>query len=178
VIAFLRFVGLMNGAIWLGGAFFFTFGAAPGFFSPGMRHLLGDTNFPYFSGAIAQLMLARYFTFHVTCAIIALVHLLGEWLYFGRPSRKISFSLLAILLALILAGGAVVGPKVAALHRTRYATNVSAAERQAATASFWKWHAVSQVINLVLIGGLAIYLWRVANPSDRPRFIHSVKFHG
>jgi hypothetical protein len=35
---------------------------------------------------------------------------------------------------------------------------------------------VSQVVNLLLVGGLAAYLWRAGNPSDPTRFVSALKF--
>jgi hypothetical protein len=168
----------MNAAVWLGAAVFFTAGAGPAFFSTDMETVLGTANYPYYSGAIAEILLARYFHFLAVCAVIAWVHLLAEWLYLGRPARKFSFSLLAVLLALVLAGGTWLQPRLRKLHQTRYALNTQPSERESAAGSFRAWHAVAQLLNLVMVGGLAVYVWRAANPSDAPRFISSVKFRG
>jgi hypothetical protein len=35
---------------------------------------------------------------------------------------------------------------------------------------------VSLVVNFFIVGGLAVYLWRAANPSDTTRFVSAVKF--
>jgi hypothetical protein len=178
VIAFLRFVGLLNAAIWLGAAVFFTFGARPACVSPEMETLLGAKNFPFFSGAFEQLVMARYFFVLSLSGVIALLHLLAEWLYMGRPARKFSLALLAGLLTMVLIGGVWVEPRLKKLHATRYAANTQSDQRDAAAKSFRVWQACSQVINLVMIAGLVVYVWRVANPSDAPRFISSVKFRG
>src|ERR1039457_449261 len=71
VIGFLRFVGILNAAVWFGGAVFFTFWSGRAPFSPEMKALLGPQNYPYFSGAIAQILIARYFNLQFTCSIIA-----------------------------------------------------------------------------------------------------------
>ena len=104
MIGFLRFVGVLNAAVWFGSAIFFTFGAGLAPFSPEMRKLLGDNNFPYFSGAIAQVFIARYFHFHLACAAVAVVHLLAEWLYLGKSLRRFQTALLAGLCAAVLLG--------------------------------------------------------------------------
>jgi hypothetical protein len=178
VIGFLRLIGIMNAAVWLGGAVFFTTGASPALFSPAMEKLLGASNFPYFAVAIEQVVLTRYFHFLTACAVIALLHLMAEWLYLGRPSRKFSFSLLAALFVFALFCGNWLQPRLKELHAASYASNVQPAFRETAAKSFRTWHAISGGINILMIGGLVVYMWRVANPSDTPRFISSVKFRG
>ena len=144
-----------------------------------MATVLGQSpeNFRNYAGQIAQVVLGRYYHFHVACAVIAWLHLLAEWLYLGRPSRKFAFGLLGALFVLTLVGGNGLQPKLKALHHTRYYSNQQA-EKDAATQSFRLWHGISQVLNVLMIGGLVFYLWRTANPSDTPRFISSVKFRG
>jgi hypothetical protein len=177
VIGFLRFLGLMNAAVWLGGSVFLTLVARPTLYSEEMASVLKTPSFPYFSEAMAQVFLSRYFHFHIVCALLALLHLLAEWLYMGRPARKFSLALLIGLFALALFGGNVVQPRLSELHKVR-SFDAQPARRDLAAHSFAVWRFVSQSINLVLIGGLVVYVWRVANPSDTPRFISSVKFRG
>lgn len=178
MIAFLRFIGLMNAALWLGAVVFYVLGAGPACLSPGMEQLLGAKNFPYFSGAFADILTRRYFIFMGFVGGIALLHLLAEWLYMGRPTRKISLLLLAGLLALVVAGGVWIGPRLQILHVRRHAPNVLPLEREAASQSHRLWQAGLLTLNVALMGGLVVYVWRVANPSDAPRFISSVKFRG
>lgn len=168
----------MNAAIWLGAAVFFTVAAGPAAGSPEMEQLLGAKNFPFFSGAFAQILLAHYFIFLGVTAFIALLHLLAEWLYMGRPTRKISMMLLAGLLGLVLIGSVWMEPQLTKLHARRFASNATMTERDAAVRSFRFWHLGFRVVNVVMIGGLVVYVWRIANPSDAPRFISSVKFRG
>jgi hypothetical protein len=176
VIGLLRFVGILNAAVWFGAAVFFTFGSGRVPFSPEMKALLGSNNYPYFSGAIAQILIARYFHLQFICSIIALGHLLAEWLYLGRFPRTLRLGLLLGLCAAVLLGGCWFQPKLRALHAVKYATNQRPETREAASRSFRAWHAVSMGVNLLLLTGLAVYLWRVANPSDETRFVSSVKF--
>jgi Domain of unknown function (DUF4149) len=178
VIGFLRFIGIINAAIWLGGTVFFALFAEPAFFSPDMHALLEAKNFPYFSGAIAQIVAERYYHFHLICAVIAFLQLLAEWLYLGRPGRKVSFSLLAGLLVLGLFGDHWLQPKLKTLHRTRFLVSAQPAEREAAARSFGAWQMVDHLLELCVIGGLIVYVWRAANPSDTLRFVSSVKFRG
>jgi Domain of unknown function (DUF4149) len=177
VIGFLRFVGLMNAAVWLGAAVSFTFATGPAVFSGDMKALFGPAN-QQFPGAIAQILLKSYYHLHLTCCIIAFLHLLAEWLYLGRPARKVSLALLTVLFALTLAGGYWLQPKLRSLHATRYAASSQPAEREAAAKSFGKLHGLAMTMNLFMIFGLAFYTWRVANPSDSLRFLNPANLRG
>jgi hypothetical protein len=178
VIGFLRFVGILNAAVWFGGAVFFTFGTGLAPFSQEMKTLLGPNNYPYFSGAIAQILIARYFRFQLVCGIIAVLHLLAEWLYLGKYPRKLQLGLVIGLCAAALFGGFGLQPRLKALHATKYGTSARPEIREAASRSFRAWHSASQVVNLLVVTGLAVYLWRAANPSDPTRFVSAFKFTG
>ena len=181
VIGFLRFVGIMNAAIWFGAAVFFTFGVGPAAFSPEMENLLKvkpPLPFRYFAGGIAQILIARYFRVQLVCGIIALFHLLAERLYSGKSPHKFAVGLLALLLSITLVGNLWIQPRLKQLHTIRYAVTSTPETREAATQSFRAWHSVSQAINLLMLGGLAFYLWRVANPPDSTRFLITPKFRG
>jgi hypothetical protein len=169
-------VGILNGAVWFGGAVFFTFGAGLAPFSQEMKTLLGPTNYPYYSGAIAQILIARYFRFQLICGFVAALHLLADWLYLGKFPRKLQVGLLIGLCSAALFGGYELQPKLKALHAAKYGVSTRPEMREAANRSFKVWHGVSQVVNLVLVGGLAVYLWRAANPSDPTRFVSAMKF--
>ncbi len=169
---------MLNAAVWLGAAIFHTLVAGPAVFSQDMQNLLGATGFPYYSVAISQILMARYFHLQVVCAVIALLHLAAEWLYLGRPAPKFWLGLLVGLFALSLAGSFWLGPRLDRLHRTQYVASLKPEDRAAAAKSFRVWHGVFEGINVLIIGGLAVYLWRVANPTDLPRFVSAVKFRG
>jgi len=176
VIGLLRFVGILNAAVWFGGAVFFTFSAGLVPFSQDMKQLLGPGNYPYYSGAIAELFVARYFRLQLVCGVIAVLHLLAEWLYLGKFPRRVQAGLLLGLCLAALVGGYWLQPKLKGLHAVKYAVNTRPELRAAADHSFRAWHGVSQVVNLLLVGGLAAYLWRAANPSDSTRFVSAAKF--
>ena len=171
----------MNAAVWFGAAVFFTFGAGPAAFSPDMENVLklkAGLPFRYFAGGIAQVLIASYFRLQLVCGIIALFHLLAERLYSGKSPQKFGVGLLVALLSVTLFGAYWLQPKLKQLHTIRYAVNSTPETREAATQSFRAWHSVSQAINLLMLAGLAFYLWRVANPPDSTRFLITPKFRG
>lgn len=165
----------MNAAVWLGAAMFFTFGAGPAFFSPEMQALL-DKNYPYYSGGVAQIVIARYFHWQLACSLIALVHLVAEWLYLGRTPPKFTAALLGVILCLGLAGGFFLQPKLKSLHQIKYSPAATPAQRSEAASSFRGWHGASQAMNLFVLLGITIYCWRTANPSDPTRILPAAKF--
>jgi hypothetical protein len=168
VIGFLRCLGVLNVAIWFGSAFFFTFAAGPAVFSQDMKQVLGQ-GFPYYSGAIAQVLISRYFTLQQICAVIALIHIFAEQLYFGRTPRKRWLGLLLTMLALSLVGGFWLQPRLRELHTLRHAQNTKPEIREQATQTFRLWHGISQVVNLCVLGGLGFYVCRVAVPPNSTR---------
>ena len=146
----------MNAAIWFGAAVFTFLGACPALTtSPGVEQLLGSKFFPYYSVALAQLILSRFFVFYMICSAVALVHLLAEWLYFGKyPSRL----WLLLLFSLCLAGlfqSFWLQPRLAEWHRA------------GAVRPYMTWRSVSNAVNVALLCGLGLYLWRVGSPPPR-----------
>lgn len=174
----IRFLGILNAAIWLGGSVFFSLAAAAVPFSSEMQILLGPANYPYFSGVIAQIGIARFFTFQIVCCVIALAQLAAEWLYQQRAGRKFLLSLLVAILGLTLLGAYGLQPKMKQLHRAKYAVNYSPAQRAAAAQSFKAWHATSQVLNLFVLGGLVSYLFQMSRPTAAPRFVRPPQLRG
>jgi hypothetical protein len=174
----LRFFGFLNAAIWFGGSIFFTFVAGTMPFSGEMRRLLGPDYFPYFSGAIAQIGVARFFTFQLVCCVLALAHLAAEWLYQPRRGRRLLLNLLLVIFAFTLLGNYWLLPKMRRLHAIKYATNYPVAQRQAAERSFKLWHAASQVVNVFVLGGLVVYVLRMSQPPEAARFVRQPQFRG
>ena len=179
MIGFLRIAGLLTAAVWFGSAVFFTFVVAPAVFSTDMQQLLGERYYPYFSGAIAQIVIARFFGLQLFCGVVALLLVLMEWLYFGRPPRsKTSFVLVGGLLALVLLGGFWMQPKIKALHAIKYSTTATAESREVAAKSLRVWHGVAMTVNLGLLAGLAVHLARTARSPAVTRFVTSSKLQG
>jgi hypothetical protein len=178
VIGFLRFLGILNAGVWLGAAIFVTVGAAPAIFSQEMKDLLGAKYYPSFSGSIAQIVIARYFRLQVICCFLALVHVLAEWLYCGKTPRKLRLSLLIGLVSVSLVGDYGFQPKIKELHHVKYSPAATPAQREAAAQSLRAWHGLSQSVNLLMLVGLTVYLWRLTNPPDEPRFLNAAKIRG
>lgn len=166
----------MNAAVWFGAAVFFTLSASPAMFSPEMRGLLGTRNFPYFSGAINQVLMAGYFKLNLVCGLIALAHLGMEWLYLSKLPGRLRAWLVMLLLLAALAQGYWLGGKLERLNTQAHAVNLTAAQRQQATSSLGTWRAVHRGFNFLVVIGLGFNLWRVGNPPDPTRFVSTTKF--
>jgi hypothetical protein len=178
VILFLRLVGIFNAAIWFGAVIYFNFCGAPAVFSDDMKVVLGDKNYPFFSGAIAQVLISRFFVLNLLCNCIALIHLAADWLYFGKSRQGIWLGLLLSILCFNLFGEFLLQPKLKHLHAIRYDVRTRPADADAAKASFRSWHAASRIADLVILVGLGAYLWHTTNPADPTRFVSTSKFRG
>ncbi len=164
----LRFVGLLNLAVWLGGAVFFTVAVGPAFFSGEMLSFLPR---PY-AGRAAEVIVERYLGLQCWCAGVALLHLLAEYLHSGRPVARLTLGLLTGLLALGLLGGNWLVPKMHALERVRYSPRTTPVEKAQAAATFGVLHGTSQAVNLLQLAGLLYLFWDLARPGSALRFAH------
>jgi hypothetical protein len=173
VVGLLRFVGLLNAAVWFGVALLLMVGVEPPLASLEMQNLLGPKNYPYFSVAISQIVAARFFNLYLVCSTIALLHLLGEWLYFGKHPPKFWMTLVVGLSLLGLFQSYWLQPRLRESHRVQY---TQAARSEGAGRAFRAWHAVAGGIDFLVIAALAGYLWRVANPADEMHFVGTPKF--
>lgn len=133
--------------------------------------------YPYYSGAIAQIVIARFFKLEIICGIVAILHLLAEQFYFGRAPQKRWLSLLVGLLVLSLLGTFWLQPKLKQLHTTKYAVNAPSQNREAAAASFRTWHGISQIVNLLMLVGMGFYVVRVGAARETTHFIGAGKLH-
>jgi hypothetical protein len=180
VTAILRFVGILNAAVWLGAALFFTLAAAPAIFSPELKRIFGQAHV----GLVAQTVLADYFVLQYWCGGIALAHLLAEWVYLGKPLQRLTTWLVVGLVGLGLLGGLGLQPPLRHWHQVKYSTELfrreihPAEERARAARLFGLWHGVSQAMNLVVLAGLGVYLWQVSMTRDGTRFTPTAKFRG
>lgn len=156
---FLRFIGILNAAIWCGSAIFLVVGL-PAVFSAELKQLLT----PAGVGFAAEAIVARFFLVQYWCGVIALAHLAGEWLYLGR-TRSLDVGLVVAMLAIALAGGLWLQPKMQRLHKVHY-FGQTAEQRELAGKTFGAWHGASESANLLVIAGLIAYLWRVSRPEE------------
>jgi hypothetical protein len=172
VTAFLRFVGLLNAAVWCGSAIFLVLGL-PAVFSPELKRLLT----PAGVGFAAESIVARFFILQYWCGGIALAHLVAEWFYCGRPLWRLNLAVLVVILSLGLAGGLWAQPKMRALHITRYYARTTEQQAQAGR-TFAAWHTASEAVNLLVIAGLVWYLWQVSREQEPPRRLSFSRIRG
>lgn len=173
VIGFLRFLGILIAAVWFGAALFLILGAEPAVFSDDARVLLQKSHF-YLSTLLAQTLRTRFFYWCLACGAAAFGHLFIEWLYLGRAVSRISIWLLTGLLVMVLTSGGLVQPRLKHYHSLRV-LGATPAERQKAESSFAAWLRISYGMDFLVLGGLAVYLWRMANPPDTLRFLGPAK---
>ena len=163
----LRFIGVINAAVWLGSAVFVTVGL-PVVFSKEVGLYVQKP----LVGIVAENILARYTTVQYCCAGIALFHLFAEHFLLGRPLVRKTFWLLSALLAVALFNGLWLQPKMRDLHKTKYWGTLEAS-RAEADKNFRRLHGVSQPANLLVVAALVIYVWNVSrspNGNGEPRF--------
>jgi uncharacterized membrane protein len=172
VTALLRFIGLLNAAVWCGSAIFLVF-ALPALFSPELKRLLTDAGV----GFAAEAIIARFFIVQYWCGAIALLHLLAEYFYFGKQAWRLNLAVVTVVLILGLLGGWWVQPKMRSLHIAKY-YGKTLEQRTRADKSFKAWHAASEGANLLVIGGLIWYLWRVSTQEETARFVSFSKMRG
>jgi Domain of unknown function (DUF4149) len=180
VILVIRFIGVLNAAIWLGASVFFLYAAGGTFFSPDVK-LMGLH--PFWPGVFAQRLIEKLFLLHISCSLIALVHMLAEWVYLGRILHRLVLGLLGGLFLTGLVSELVMLPKMKELHHRYYSMNadykavrIPDAERIEAKESFNRWHGAAMGGNLVVLCVLVFYFWRVTYPPDNLRFVGATKF--
>ena len=175
MLGFLRFVGLINAAVWFGAALFITLGVEPAATSSEMRDLLSQRNFPYFSIAVSQLIIGRFLQVYLVCTLVALLHLAVEWLYLGKYPHRLWLGFL-VCLGLIGVGQTYwIFPKLRSWHYLRFTPQ---GRNQAIDRSYRYGQAFFEGLNVLAIGGLGFYLWRLAHPPDVARFVTTSKFRG
>lgn len=167
----------MNAAIWLGTAIFYTFGVEPACFSADMRAALGVQGESFFNGSIANVMASHYYHVTLACGVVALLHVLAHWLYLGRPTRKFSLGLVIGMFLLTLLSSNAIQPAMTRLNRKHF-TATGPAQRESAAKSFRILHVTSRFIDILIIGGLVFYVWRVGSSSDTLRFVRPVQYRG
>ncbi len=165
MLAVLRFIGIINAAIWLGAGVFFSFGIAPAVFSPEMKRIFPE----YYVGVIGQQLIGPYFTLHILCGCIALAHFSAELFLLQRAFQKWLLVMILVALGVGVMGGFVLQPKMRALFQTKH-RGATEAERTRAKKQFGLLHGVSSSSNLITLFVLIAYAWRVSNPPESARF--------
>jgi hypothetical protein len=82
-----------------------------------------------------------------------------------------------LLLALALAGGLWAQPKMRSLRQEKYFAPTAARQAQAGR-EFALWHGASEGVNVLVIAGLIVYLWRMSASTELPRFSNFNKIRG
>jgi hypothetical protein len=167
---------MVNAAVWLGAAVFCSTALLVAMNSSEMLALLGAPYFQQVSGAVTQIVFTRLYYLQTFCACVAGVHLVAERMYLSRTLRRFWVGLLAFLFLVSLAGSLWLAPKLARLQRLQYASGQTPAQQAQARNRFQVWDGVFQAVNVLMIGGIAVYFWRVTHTQDEPRFVRSV-FH-
>ena len=146
--------------------------------SDAMKTLLGEKSFPYFSVAIAQIIGTRFYTLFLLCALLAMLHVGAEWLYFGKYPKRVWLLLIFGLFLGGLAQNYGFQPALKERLMVRHRAGTPPEQRELARRSFRAWNVVAAGVNLLLLSGLGVYLWHVANPPDEMRFLGATKFPG
>ena len=172
VISFLRFVGVMNAAVWLGGSAFHLFAAAPFFGSEAVRWLLGDLH----ASGTGLMLWQRFYLLQYLCMGIAWLHLLAEWVYLGRGVSRFNGWVLSAILCIAVTSHAEMSLAVEKAHWNRRNARVTAEERDRAARVYPLWSGVWTATNAVL--GLAVlaFSWRTLTASHGPRFMTQTRF--
>jgi len=175
VIGLLRFLGILNAAVWFGATVFLALVAHPAFSSLELQNLLGPKNFSFFSTAALHILLARAAFLQLVCGMVAVLHLTAEWLYLGKVPHRHRRSALLVLIFLSVVNGFWLLPRLRDLNQVRHASSVSVVQRQEAEQSFRTVNRVWSGIDFFLLAGLGVYLWAVS-ASDSTRLGNSLKF--
>ncbi len=178
MIVVLRFIGVMNAAVWFGAAIFFVFGISPAFSTPAIKQLLQGDIYP---AAVSILASERFYSFHYWCGSIAIIHQLAEWVYLSRPLQRVTMGVLIGTFILALFGGLWVQPKLLKNHQTAYFRSpspISPEDRRNAEKTYFTWRKTSDIITYLMVAGLAVFSWRVfySGNTTTTRFAPTNKF--
>lgn len=168
----IRFIGIVNAAVWLGSAVCFTIVVGPAFFSTEMLEVFPR---PYAARAV-EVVISRLYSFQMLCAFVALLHLAVEYFQQPRPASRFHVGLLTLLLGLNLAGAFWLLPTMHHLQAVKYSPQAAVEDKAAAERRFAFWHGTSQVVNLGVLAALGFHLWRLTRPPEKPRFSNFSRF--
>jgi 4-amino-4-deoxy-L-arabinose transferase-like glycosyltransferase len=127
-------------ACWLGGASLFTFVLTPAIFRSFNRDV---------AGGIVGVLFPGYFQWGLACGAVALATV---FLAATGRRRLISAAVITVMLVLTAIQAFVIEPKAAALKKEIHSLETTPPE-DPLRVEFRKWHGVSAVANLAVIGG-------------------------
>ena len=171
MLSFLRLIGITNAAIWFGAAFFHTLFADRAF-TPEEMPFLPET----YAVAAGHVLLKCYFALQSWCGGIALLHLMVEWLYAGRPLRRWSVYLVLFLFGWNLLGNFWLQPKLNQLHVEIHGIRSNPQQRQQSQKAYPFWNGFAKTVNFLGLFGLFGYLWQITGTGTPSRFIGTPKF--
>jgi hypothetical protein len=167
----IRFVGIVNASVWFGAVVFFTIAAGPAFFSAEMASFLPRPH----AGRAAEVLISRLANVQIWCAVIALLHLLVEYLFSGRRADQLTLGALAAMLVINLTARFWLLPRMHQLQVIRYSDGATPADKAAAISQFGLWHGLSSFGNLVVIAWLGYYLWLLTRSQPLGRLGSSLR---
>ncbi len=185
MIAFLRFIGLMNAAVWLGAVVVYAALISPALVSAEMLKVFSEARpamAPAYRGLAVEIVAWKFYWIHFICGGVAAFHLLMEWLFTGKATRTLMLYLAMTMIVLGLANGVLLHYKMKELHRIRYAylpppvTNKQIEDKAKAGRMFDSLQAATEVMHWIMVAGLVVYLWKTATPGEQPRFNSTRKF--
>ena len=172
MIPIISLVSVANVAIWLGASVFFTFFAGPVFFTGELKAIIP----PPYNGIAAQFVIQRFFYLQYICGGLAVAHMVAEWIYLGRPIERVMGGILVTVVGLGLLGGFWLQPKLKHLHSVKYGVRSTPAVQAEAASSFKVWHGVSQFFNLIVLGGIGVYSWKILKAPGPTRFASTTRY--
>ncbi len=159
----LRTLQLAVVAIWLGASVFLTFFVGPALFSPEVLRVIPK----YHAGRVAQIVLGQFFWLQLACGSAAILISLVGWAYGGTRQRPWATLMLLGAVAVVLLAGRTLQPRMERWHAIQYAPNTSLEQKTTAQQSFRRLHGVSQVANLAVMIGVALYFLQLTRPTQR-----------
>lgn len=172
MISFLRFVGVMNAAVWLGASLYHLLAVGPFFSTAAARWVLGE---PQATGA-GLMLWHRLYTLQYLCVGVAWAHLLTEWVYLGRGPSRFQGWMLSLMLTLTLAGDLELRHGVEPAHWTRLNAKANAEEKARAQRNYPLWSALWMSTQAGLTLAVILFSSRTLMATPGPRFMTQGKF--
>lgn len=172
MISFLRFVGVMNAAVWLGASLYHFMAVGPFFSTAAARWVLGE---PHATGA-GLMLWHRLYMLQYVCLGVAWAHLLTEWVYLGRGPSRFQAGVLSLLLALTLAGDLELRHGVEPAHWIRQNPKAAADDKARAERGYPLWSAIWMCTQTGLTLVVILFSSKTLMATPGPRFMTHGKF--